>query len=218
LGPERQQGWDAGLDLVFGGRGALSVTYYRQIADELADAVVLATTPVLTQQFQNVGKVGNSGVEVEASVGVGPFALRAQYGYVRSRIRELSPTYAGDLRVGDEPLLSPAHTAGGSVSFTPSPRWTVTGGATYVGRWRYYDFVALFRCQGGTEPCRPGFRDYQVSYPSMLKLSLGATRQLTPLLTTFVAIDNLTNNDAYEANNLVPVRGRISSVGVRFQH
>jgi hypothetical protein len=52
----------------------------------------------------------------------------------------------------------------------------------------------------------------------MFKLSLGATRQLTPLLTAFVAIDNLTNNDAYEANNLVPVRGRVSSFGLRVQY
>ncbi len=218
LGPERQQGWDAGFDLVFGGRGALSLTYFRQIADDLADAVVLATTPVVTQQFQNVGRVRNSGVEVEASLAAGPFSLRGQYGYVRARIRELSPTYAGDLRVGDEPLLSPAHTAGASVSFSSSPRWTISGGATYVGRWTYYDFVALFRCQGGTEACRAGFRDYQITYPAMLKLNLGITRQLTPLLAAFLAIDNLTNNDAYEGNNLAPVRGRTSSIGLRFEH
>jgi outer membrane receptor protein involved in Fe transport len=196
----------------------LSLTYFRQVADHLADAVVLETMPVLTQQFQNVGRVNNSGVEVEGRLATGPFSLRGQYGYVRARIRELSPTYAGDLRVGDEPLLNPAHTAGASISFSPSPAWSATGGVTYVGRWRNYDFVALFRCQGGSEPCRAGFRDYQTTYPALLKLNLGITRQLTPAVAAFVAIDNLTNNHTHEANNQLPVRGRTSTVGVRFQN
>jgi outer membrane receptor protein involved in Fe transport len=218
LGPERQQGWDVGLDLVFGKHGVLSLTYFRQVADHLADAVVLESAPFLTQQFQNVGRVNNSGVEVEAGFEAGPVSLRGQYGYVRARIRELAPTYAGDLRVGDEPLLNPAHTAGALISFSPSPAWTATGGVTYVGQWRNYDYVALFRCQGGSEPCRAGFRDYQTTYPALLKLNLGITRQLTTAVAAFVAIDNLTNNNAHEANNLLPVRGRTSTVGVRFRH
>jgi outer membrane receptor protein involved in Fe transport len=218
LGPERQQGWDVGLDLVFGEHGVLSLTYFRQVADHLADGVVLETTPVLTQQFQNVGRVNNSGVEVEAGLAAGPFSVRGQYGYVRTRIRQLSPTYAGDLRVGDVPLLNPAHTAGASISFSPSPEWTATGGVTYVGRWRNYDYVALFRCQGGSEPCRADFRDYQTSYPALLKLNLGVTRQFTTAVAGFTAIDNLTNNNLHEANNLLPVRGRTTTVGLRFQH
>jgi outer membrane receptor protein involved in Fe transport len=217
LGPERQQGWDAGFDLAFAGGGTLSFTYYRQIADDLADAVVLATAPVLTQQFQNVGQVSNSGLEAEAGMNVGVFAFRAQYGFVRSRIRRLSPTYAGDLQAGDEPLLTPAHTAGASVSYAGLPRLTITAGATYVGPWTNYDYVALFRCVGGTGACRANFRDYQISYPDMLKLSLGVTRQLAPRVTGFVVLENLTNSDAFEANNLLPVRGRTSTVGLRYQ-
>ena len=217
LGPERQQGWDAGVDVTFG-RGSLGLTYYNQIAENLADAVVLAVTPVLTQQYQNVGRVKNTGVEVEGAMILGPVSLRGQYGYVHARIQQLSPTYAGDLRVGDEPLLSPSHTAGASVSVSPSARTTVSAGMVYVGSWTYYDNIALFRCFGGTGPCGATFRDYQTKYPGLLKLNVGASHQFTPVLTGFVSIDNLTNNDASEGNNLLPEWGRTSTAGFRVQY
>jgi outer membrane receptor protein involved in Fe transport len=218
LGPERQQGWDAGVDVTLGRSASLGLTYYNQIADNLADAVVLAVTPVLTQQYQNVGRVKNTGLEVEGTLAIGPVFLRAQYGYVHARIQQLSPTYAGDLKVGDEPLLSPSHTAGASVTVAPSARSTLSAGVVYVGNWTYYDNVALFRCFGGTGPCGATFRDYQTRYPGFAKLNVGASHQFTPVLTGFLSIDNLTNNDAPEANNLLPVWGRTSTAGFRVQY
>ena len=218
LGPERQQGWDAGVDLAVGSGASLGVTYYDQIADNLADAVVVAVSPAFTQQFQNVGRVKNRGIEVEGTLDVGPVSLRGQYGYVHARIERLSPTYAGDLRVGDEPLLSPSHTAGTSFTLTASPRTTLSAGLVYVGSWTYYDNIELFRCFGGTGPCGEGFRDYQVRYPGFVKLNLGASQQITSVFTGFVSVDNLTNNDAYEGNNLGPVRGRTTTAGFRIQY
>lgn len=217
LGPERQQGWDAGIDVTLEG-GSLGLTYYDQVADNLADAVVLAVTPVLTQQYQNVGRVKNSGLEVEGSLAMGPFSLRGHYGYVHARIERLSPTYAGDLQVGDQPLLSPSHTAGASATLTPSPRTSLSAGFVYVGSWTYYDYIELSRCFGGTGPCGASFRDFQLRYPGFVKLNVGASRQFTPVFTGFVSIDNLTNNDAYEGNNLGPVRGRTTTAGFRLQY
>jgi outer membrane receptor protein involved in Fe transport len=220
LGPERQQGWDAGLDLAFESIGSLNLTYYDQTADNLADVVVLQTSPTPTQQFQNVGRVKNRGVEVEASASHGPWTLRAQYGFARARVDRLSPTYAGDLIVGDQPLLRPKHTAGAALSFAPGARTTLSVGMTYVGSWTYYDEVARFRCRGGTGPCAPGpgLRGYFMEYPDFLKINLNAWRQVSDHVIAFVALDNVTNNESFEASNLTPVRGRSTTVGFRFQH
>lgn len=220
LGPERQQGWDAGIDATFGGRGSLSVTYYDQTAENLADVVVLPTTPVPSQQFQNVGRVKNTGVEVEGTFSLGPLTLQGQYGYARARVDQLSPTYGGDLRVGDQPLLRPKHTAGASVTVAPLGRTTLSAGLTYVGNWTYYDVVAQFRCFAGTGPCAPGLdqRGYIVTYRGFVKVNANASRQITALVSGFVSVDNLTNNTAYEASNMLPVRGRSTTLGFRLQY
>ena len=69
---------------------------------------------MLTTQFQNVGRVKNTGVEVEGALRVGALQFKGQYGYARSRIAQLAPNYTGDLRVGDQSRSTPTHTAGAS--------------------------------------------------------------------------------------------------------
>jgi outer membrane receptor protein involved in Fe transport len=218
LGPERQHGWDAGIDAVFGRLGSLSITYYDQTADNLADAVVVQTTPVPTQQFRNIGRVKNTGVEIEATAAFGAATLQGQYGYTRARIDRLSPTYDGDLRVGDQVLLRPKHTAGLSVTLAPSNRTAVSAGLVYVGSWTGYDDVAQFRCLGGTGPCRPTLRDYHMAYPALVKMNASVSQQLTPSLSGFASVDNLTNNDDHENTNLSPVMGRSTIIGLRLQY
>lgn len=218
IGPERQQGWDAGTDLVFGRRGALRVTYYDQTAEDLIQVVQLPSASVPTTQAQNVGRVQNTGVELEASLYVGSLAVRGQYAHTRARIERLASHYTGDLRVGDQALLTPKRTAGGSASLTPYQGMTVTSGVTFVGSWRDYDYLAEFGCFGGTGPCEQSFRDYIVEYPSFVKLNVGVSQQITPLLSGFLSVDNLTDNHAYEVNNLYPVMGRILTIGAHFQH
>ena len=144
LGPERQHGWDAGLDASHPLYGSLGMTYYDQIADDLIQQVFLSATPRQTFQFQNVGRVRNRGFELELASTVGPLHFRGQYGFARARVDRLAPNYAGDLRVGDQTPGTPRHTAGASVSAFPLPGTSITGAITYVGSWRYYDFIAQF--------------------------------------------------------------------------
>ena len=218
LGPERQHGWDAGVDAVLGAGGSLSVTYYDQTADNLIQSVLLATDPVRTFQFQNVGRVGNTGVEIEGNLAAGPLRLKAQYAYARSRIARLAPGYAGDLQVGDQVLGIPRHTAGGSLSVDLLRRTTVSAGLTYVGSWTNYDWLAQSRCFGGTGPCLPTSRDYIVAYPSLVRLNASVFQQITQQVSGFVSADNLTNDKGYEMDNFGPVMGRVTTVGVKWQY
>jgi outer membrane receptor protein involved in Fe transport len=217
LGPERQRGWDAGVDLVFGNRGSLSLTGYEQIAEDLIAFVQLPSDSLPTFQFQNIGRVANRGVEIEGTLTYGSLQVRAQYGYVHSRIEDLGPSVSpgAALQVGDEPPRTPAHTAGAALTFAAGHGTTVAAGITYVGKYRYTDFLALLRCFGGTGPCQPTAHGYIVNYPGFAKINATFSQQITRQIGGFIAIDNLTNNQAYEGSNSAPVIGRTTMAGLR---
>lgn len=218
LGPERQRGWDVGVDAVFGGRGSLSLTYYDQVAENLIQFVELQAEPVVTNQWQNIGGARNTGVEVEGSLSLGEVRLTAQYGYARARISQLAPGYTGDLRVNDQSLATPRHTAGALFSAVPRPGTHLSTGLTYVGSFRQTDFLALFRCFGGTGPCSASSRDYIVQYPGFIKVNAGVSQDLSPFVSGFVAVDNVFNSQAYELFNIGPVTGRTTTVGLRLRY
>ncbi len=217
LGPERQRGWDAGLDAVFGARGSLSLTYYDQTAENLIQLVQLQL-PVLTYQYENVGRVKNTGIELEGALSLGLVQLKGQYGYTRARVEQLAPGYTGVLLVGDQTLATPKHTAGAALTVSALRGTTLTAGATYVGSWNMFDYVAELGCFGGTAPCQPSFRNYVISYPSFTKINAAVWQQITPSISGFVAVDNLTNRAAAEYENFEAVIGRVATIGLRFKY
>lgn len=216
LGPERQRGWDAGIDLAFGDRGSLSVTGYDQTAEDLIVFVQVATTPLPTFQFQNIGRVVNRGIEIEQTLNFRSLQLTAQYGYVHSRIEDLGPSVSpgAALLVGDRPEATPTHTAGAALTLTPWGGTTLGAGLTYVGSYRRQDVVALLRCLGGTGPCQATSRGYIVPMPGFAKANVTFTQRVARQLEAFVSIDNLTNNQAYEGSNGIPVIGRTTMAGL----
>jgi outer membrane receptor protein involved in Fe transport len=220
LAPEQQQGWDAGVDVVFGGVGSLSVTGYDQTAKDLIVFVQVATTPLPTFQYQNIGRVANKGLEVEGTLNLRPLQLKAQYGYVRSRIEDLGPGISpgSSLQIGDQPLGTPAHTAGATLTIAPRQGTTLTSGVTYVGSYRQPDFLAQNRCLGGTGPCQLTDRDYVLTWPSFTKVNVAVSHQITRHLQGLVSIDNLTNNEAYEGSSFSPVMGRLTMVGFHLNY
>ncbi len=221
LGPERQQGWDAGIDVVFGVRGSLGVTYYNQTAENLIQLVFLRSDSVSSYyQNQNVARVKNAGLEIEGTVSAGSLTFKGQYGYVRSRIADLGPNYTGDSRVGDRPFNTPTHTAGASLTVAPVRTLTVAAGLTYVGSYNQADLIALFSCFGRTGPCRPGpgFRNYIVAFPGFFKVNATISRQFTALMSGFVSVDNVTNDTAHEPAQIAPVIGRTTTIGLHFHY
>jgi iron complex outermembrane recepter protein len=219
LSPERQSGWDTGIDAALGGRGSIGITYYDQLASDLIDGVTInADTNPQVQQFQNLGRVRNRGVELEGTWRLGFGQLAAQYAITNSRVESLGPLYGGDLKVGDQLLVVPQHTGGLSLAMSPVRRTTVTVGLSYVGTWTNYDVLAELSCFGGTGPCAPTSRGYIRPYPGFAKVNLAVTEQLTSAVSAFVTIKNAANNDATEFFNAQPIQGRVTVAGVRVHY
>jgi outer membrane receptor protein involved in Fe transport len=216
LSPEEQFGWDAGVDVVFGARGTLSVSGYDQTAKNLISFQQVADLPLPTFQFQNIGRVANSGIEIEGQLSLRSATLTARYAYTRSRVEDLGPGAPGaEIQVGDRPLGLPTHTAGAALTVTPVAGTTLTAGLTYVGKFRQADILALARCFGGTGPCPSTFN---VEYPGFVKLNLAITQQLSREVDGFIAINNLTNKEVYEGSNSIPVMGRTTMVGAHLHY
>lgn len=220
LGPERQSGWDAGIDIAFRDRASLSVTGYDQTGDNLIVFLQVANDPLPTFQNQNIGRVLNRGVELEGTLSLHPLTLKAQYGYVRSRIEDVGPSapVGAQLQVGDRPLGIPTHTAGASVTVTPQEGTTLSGGLTYVGSFRQVDLLGQLRCLGGSSSCPPTPRDGVITYPGFAKLNLAFTQRVTRHIDATLSVDNLTNSHVYEGINILPVMGRMTMLGLHFSH
>jgi outer membrane receptor protein involved in Fe transport len=225
LAPERQRGWDAGVDLVFGPWGSLGITYYDQVVRDAIQYVTLVPNQqTQVSQYQNVGRLKNTGFEIEGTLKLGPAQVRAQYAIAHSRPTDLGSGYSGDLHIGDQVIGFPEHTGGGSVSLSPLSGTTITAGATYVGSWTYYDNIAEYSCFGGTVACPAEFLDsgstraFLIKYPGFVKANLSINQEIGHGLSGFIAVSNLTNNDAFELTNLVVVMGRVTMVGLHVRY
>ena len=217
LGPEEQRGGDVGFDVEFGTRGAMSATYYNQRALGLIDGVLVdpGTTPP-TFQFQNVGKVRNAGVELEGRVRLGRLDAQAQFSTMDSEVRSLSPSYTGELRIGDQLLAIPRRSAGGSLAWEMSKRTTLTGSVTHLGEWTNRDVIALFGFVFGGEPFRGSIRAYWMDYPAVTKLNAGLEHRFTSALAAYFTVENLANEDRSELSNFNLAPGRRITIGARF--
>jgi len=217
--PELQRGFDGGVELYLPAGISLQATYYNQTAHDLIDLVLLGTEPVITEQYQNTGRIKNTGLELELDISkLGPVGLEATFSRTNSTIQQLSPTFTGDLAVGDRLRGVPKQSGGALATFT-SRGFTLGAQATYIGSWQDYDFIALIRAQpfGGPDPFRGSTRDYVIDYPSVWRFNLSASQDVTPKAGVFVKVSNVTNRQLGERNNVNLTFGRTTSVGMRLR-
>jgi outer membrane receptor protein involved in Fe transport len=226
LKPERQDGWDGGLDLVFGTRGVLGVTGFDQTAKDLISFLQVASTPSVAYQYQNIGRVSNKGIELEGTLQIVQWLqVRGQYGYVRSRIEAVGAA-GGQVEAGDEPVGVPTNTSGVTVTASPREGTTLNVGVTYVGAWRQVDGLAEYRCLASftADACPASFlstfstRDFNITYPGFAKVNAMVSHRFTRQFEAFVSVDNLTNNESYEFSNASPVVGRTTTVGIQLTY
>ncbi len=217
LAPERQTGVDGGVDVIFGQLGSLNLTYYDQTARDLILSVEREPVgDVPADQFVNVGRVKNRGIEVEGTLRLDPLQLHAQYAYTRSRVDEVGLSLDTDLQPGDQVFAVPRHTAGLTLTLTPFRETSLAFGATYVGTQTNFDRLAVLRCAAETGPCpEASFREFLQEYPEFVKTTLSVNQQITPAVGGFLSVENLTNTDADEIDNARPVQGRITMVGMQ---
>jgi outer membrane receptor protein involved in Fe transport len=219
LRPERQRGYDTGVELFFGNLASVAVTYFNQKAVDLVSLIQLGRDEQnrLEQQYQNVGRIHNRGIELSSTLAPSPsIFLTAVLGVTNSTVESLGSGYTGDLQVGDQLTGVPDYTAGVTLSWMPFSGTTLTGSLTRRAEWREVDFVQFFDAlRGGTYTGRR--RDYWVDYPSYTKFNAGVTQDLTSRLSAYVQLDNAGNSYAFERINLIAPRGRVVTVGASFK-
>lgn len=209
LGPEKQKGWDAGVDVDFGGGLRLAVTRYDQVADGLIENVLVDAASVPpTSQAQNVGRIANRGWEAEVGVDRGAVSLQTTYSTTRSEVLGLSPSYTGALEPGDRMTGVPAHAAGGDLSIRFLRDWRVGAGFTHRGPYTELDALNYFRWAFLGDPFRGSVRAYHMEYPGSTRTDLRLGRSLGDSWDLMVEVRNAGNSLASEVWNTLPVSGR----------
>ncbi len=221
LGPERQIGGDGGIDLYWGHRASLTATYYNQTAIDLIDEVLLnqASNPPV-YQFQNVGRIRNTGAEFQGTLNFAIISLTAEYSIMHSRIASLSPYYTGDYEVGDRATLVPNQSAGGALTWRATRTTSATFALNYIGSWVYYDMLKLDSTFYGNLPFQGshGLRDYWRTYPGFVKENLTINQQIDRRMSAFLSVENLGDSHAIEQYNTVPIQGRTTMLGFRIKY
>ena len=220
LQPEVQSGTEAGLELYMGDRANLSLTTYSQTADDLVQQVVASRlTSARTVQFQNVGRIHNRGMELEGSVRSGALRGDLTLALTDSRVLALSRLYTGDLGIGDRVPEVPS--AAGMASLTwDAGRLRSTAGANYTGPWVGYDWLGFYGSEMNPAPMggqatRPEARSLWIDYPSIVKPFVGVTYLLRRGAEWYLRVDNLTNVQRNERDNLQITQGRTTTFGLR---
>jgi outer membrane receptor protein involved in Fe transport len=216
LQPEVQSGTEAGVELYMGDRATLSLTTYAQTADGLIQQVVADRRQnARTVQFQNVGRIDNRGVELEGSLRGGNLRADLTWALTDSRVRAVSRLYTGNLTIGDRVPEVPGSQGMASLTWD-ARRLRATVGANYVGSWVGYDWLGFYGGEMGMQPARGSQRNYLVDYPGITKPFAGLSYALTRGTEWYVRVDNLTNVQQNERDNLQVTQGRTATLGFRF--
>src|SRR5437762_1193324 len=209
--PERQTGWDGGVDLYAGDRASLSVTRYDQVARDLIWINFVAFSPVFEQQFVNVARVRNSGWELEGTLHLAAgLSAHATYSETQSVVQALAPNDLTGFTVG-QALPGVPHHSGALTIGERVARLSVEATGSYVGTSSNYDVTYLF---AAPRLGPPAFG--LVTLPAAYRLGLRGGYDLTPRLTLWARCENLLNEITVD-QGIGPVDqvGRAVMAGVR---
>jgi outer membrane receptor protein involved in Fe transport len=220
LGPERQSGYDAGVELYFGKRASVQATYYYQRVDDLISSVtVSAPDDTLTlYRNANVGRIKNTGWEFQGATSFGRLSVTGTYSIFNSIVQKVDPGLLGDgsgqYHVGDRLLIIP-RSSGGLSAALAAGRTQLSAGLTFIGSFRNYDKIAYYNAIFSDAPSSDPARAFIIDYPSSMKLNAQVARDITRSVNVFLRVDNLTNSYRSEVDNVSAVYGRLTVIGVR---
>lgn len=218
LRSERQSGVELGAEWHAVGGGWFRATWFNQQARDLLQQVDLrrAVGTARTTQFQNVGEIGNRGVEVDGGWQWGSLALAGRWHQVHSRIERLSPRYTGEFAVGDTPLEVPSSTGSAALRYSRGGA-RVELGATWIGPWTGFDWVLVSRVEQGTAANRDSPRDFWLDYAGVVRPMLGLSVPLVGSLSAWGRLEWTTRRTAVLRDNLSPPVARSVLVGVEMR-
>ncbi|HET9425787.1 MAG TPA: TonB-dependent receptor, partial [Gemmatimonadaceae bacterium] len=229
LDPERQSGVEFGADLFIGKRFGVHVTRFDQTASGLIQPVAMPKDSTassgsgsgkrLAYVLQNVGRITNRGWELESSLDLGRASLAGAFTTVDSRVRQIARGYTGDLRIGDRMLAVPWATASLTTSWNAAG-WRAGLTASRAFDWINYDRLRLARNYASCDECTaedltgPQLRSYWMNYDGVTRLRASVSRDLPRDLGLRVTVDNLTNAQRGEPDNITVLPGRTALVGI----
>lgn len=200
LKAEENRAFEAGFQQeFFGGKYALSATYYNNLFKNQIDFAILDFT-TFVGQYVNVNQSIAHGAEVEWKGRLtSRLSLDAGYNYTSTQI--LDQPFAFDtLHAPGSPLLRrPKHSGSLLLNYSGN-RWGANLGGSFVGRRADSDFL--------------GFNiDHAAGYA---RVDLGGWYALTPRVTGYVNLDNALNH-YYEEVVGYPALGINFRAGMRFR-
>jgi iron complex outermembrane receptor protein len=215
LAPESQSGIEAGAELYSSHRFGLSLTGFDQRVEGLIQHVLrdprIAPRVI---QYQNVGRITNRGIEFGANGAVGNLDAELSLSTVASRVAALSPSYTGDLRVGDRVPEVPAWTGSGAIHLRRRGL-ILTAGINVLGEWMGYDWLAYYTAASSGDEA-PSLRAYSKEYAPSVRPRVGLTHDAGGRFSWFVRVENLGNNQRDSRDNLQITAGRTTWLGARF--
>ncbi|MEO7083348.1 MAG: TonB-dependent receptor [Gemmatimonadaceae bacterium] len=224
LGAERQEGTEAGLDVVFAHVLSFKVTRFDQRASGLIQQVAIPSDTTgmsrrMTYALENVGEITNKGWELEGSTNFSRLAITGTWSSVDSRVAKLATGYTGDLTTGDRMLQVPAGTGSLNVGWLAT-RWHASLSASRAFDWINYDELALGNAYlSGDHSARdlsgPQLRKYWRQYTGGTRLRASASRDIRGQFAIDVSAENLLNYQVNEPDNITVVPGRTIMTGLR---
>ncbi len=218
LAPEEQEGVEGGFDLAVGRFLQLQVTAFDQLASGLIQQVAL---PPSAQggahaglRLQNLGQITNRGWEVQGSALLGRISVDGAFSRVDSRVRNVAPTYTGDLQRGDRMLEVPARTLTLTGAYA-GDGWSASLTGYRAFDWVGYDRLALARAAAGGVDTGAGLRDYWRTYSGVTHVNAAATMDVPGGLVLVLAGENLLDHQRGEPANATVVPGRTLTLGLR---
>lgn len=235
LDPERQSGIEFGADMFVAKTFSIHATRFDQTAKGLIQPVAITRDSAtgysgsgnsgpgsnkrLGYVLQNVGEIRNRGWELESTLDLGAFSLGGAFTTVDSRVQRIARGYTGDLRVGDRMLAVPS----GTVSLTAGLDmlgWRGTLTASRAFDWINYNRLQLAKDFASCESCAADnltgarLRSYWMAYDGVTRLRASASRDLPRGLGLRLTIDNLTNQQRGEPDNITVLPGRTVLFGL----
>jgi outer membrane receptor protein involved in Fe transport len=224
LGPERQSGFESGIDLVLPNIFTFQATRFDQRASGLIQQVGV---PVDTDEHsrrmiyvaQNVGEIANRGWELSGTGNIERLAITGALSFVDSRVRKLASGYTGDLATGDRMLQVPARTESVALTWLGDKWHAALSGARALD-WINYDEILLTQAFASStrtthELTGERLRQYWSRYDGGLRLRASASRDIRRTFAVELTADNLLNHQVGEPDNITVIPGRTIMTGIR---